>query len=158
MTEPLLVGSILMHADEAVAEWVRRQVPHLKNDEWASGFHALGVVRNGKFVGGVVYHEYRTFDIHLTAAFDRKSNWALPGTLRALATYPFETLGCVRLTAMAGRKNKRARKALEKIGFTFVGVAKRGLDGFEDAMLYELLKENCRWLHELQSINAAAVA
>jgi hypothetical protein len=107
----------------------------------------LGVVRRGKLVGGVVYHCYRGFDVQISAAFDQVG-WALPGTLRALCSYPFRELKVQRVSVLTGRKNKKARKLLCDLGFRFVGVAKRGLDGIQDAFIFELLKENCKWLKD----------
>jgi RimJ/RimL family protein N-acetyltransferase len=51
-----------------------------------------------------------------------------------------------RVTAVTGRKNKKARKALEVMGFVLEGNMERGLDGFENALIYGLLRENCRWI------------
>jgi RimJ/RimL family protein N-acetyltransferase len=145
-SRPVVVGSLLFGADELVGEMVKSRIPHMRTLQWGS-FQALGVVRHGQLVGGVVYHHYRGFDIQIAAAFDAKS-WALPGTLRALCAYPFVQLGVTRVTAITGKKNKKARRTLERIGFALEGVAKRGLDGVEDAMIFGLLKDNCKWLKD----------
>lgn len=144
MSGPQVVGSILIGADELVGELVRSRIPHMQDGAWGP-FKALGVVRNGKLVGGVVYHGYRVFDIQMSCAFDQVG-WALPRTVRALLAYPFVDLGVQRVSAFTGRKNKKARKLLLDLGFTLEGVAKLGLDGFEDAFAFALLKEQCRWL------------
>lgn len=143
---PLVVGSILIGADALVGEMVKSRIPHVRGQEWGP-CTALGVVRRGKLVGGVVYHGYRRFDIQISAAFD-DVGWALPGTLRALCAYPFLELKVQRVSVLTGRKNKKARKLLRDLGFRFVGVAKRGLDGIQDAFIFELLKENCKWLKD----------
>jgi hypothetical protein len=141
----MIVGSLLLGADELVGEMVKSRV-------------AIGVIRRGQLVGGVVYHAYRTFDIQLSAAFDTVG-WALPGTVRALLAYPFNELGVSRVTAFTGRKNKKAKKLLTDLGFTLEGVAKRGLDGIEDAFAYGLLREDCRWLkHGKETADASRAA
>ncbi len=143
---PIVIGSILLGADALVGEMVKSRIPHMRGQ--ASGpYAALGVVRRGKLVGGVVYHCYRGFDVQISGAFDRVG-WALPGTLRALCAYPFLELKVQRVSVLTGRKNKEARKLLCDLGFRFVGVAKRGLDGVEDAFIFEILKENCKWLKD----------
>jgi RimJ/RimL family protein N-acetyltransferase len=144
--EPMIVGSILINADTLVGETVKSRIPHMHGQEWGP-YTALGVVRRGKLVGGVVYHGYRGFDVQISGAFD-EIGWALPGTLRALSAYPFLDLKVRRVSVLTGRKNKRARKLLCDLGFRFVGVAKRGLDGREDACIFEMLKENCKWLKD----------
>lgn len=143
-SSPALVGSLLLGADEMVTEMVRARIPHVRE----TGFGpctAIGIVRRGYLVGGVVFHDYRKHDVQISASFDRVG-WALPGTLRALCEYPFGQLKVKRVTAIVGKKNKKARKALDDIGFTLEGVVKRGLDGYEDAMILGLLRENCKWL------------
>ena len=125
---------------------VKSRIPHMRGQEWGP-CTTLGVVRRGKLVGGVVYHCYRGFDVQISAAFDQ-IGWALPGTLRALCAYPFLELKVQRVSVLTGRKNKKARKLLCDLGFKFVGVARRGLDGNEDAFIFELLKENCKWLKD----------
>lgn len=142
----IIVGSILIGADELVGEFVRARILHMRNLSWGD-YTTLGVVRRGKLVGGVVYYAWRGFDIQIAAAFDQ-TNWALPGTLRALCAYPFNDLGCQRVTAVTSRKNKIARAMLSKAGFRFEGVIRRGLDGVADGFVYGLLKRECKLLKD----------
>jgi RimJ/RimL family protein N-acetyltransferase len=65
-----------------------------------------------------------------------------------LFDYPFNQLGCRRMTAMVGRRNKRSRKICEGLGFKLEGVHLKGLDGEQDVFSYGLLKEHCRWIKE----------
>lgn len=139
-----LVGQLLVGADETVSEMVRERIPHLR--ELGFGPHtAMGIVHQGALVGGVVFNNYRGFDVHFTVVMERAAPVGR-ATIRALFEYAFDKLGVKRITSITGRKNKRARKALAFLGFREVGVAHRGLDGFEDAFIYEVLKENCKWL------------
>ena len=138
-----LVGSVLLGADEEVAAWVAQRVPEFEPQKYV----ALGVVRGDRFVGGAVFHNFRKHDIEVVVAFD-DPRWALPGTLRALFAYPFVTLGCVRLTALIARKNKRSRRLTEGLGFRLEGVARRAFDGRQDAMIYGMLRDECKFLRE----------
>jgi hypothetical protein len=146
ISRPIIVGSILIGADALVGEMVKARIPHMRGQDWGP-YTALGVVRRGKLVGGVVYHCHRGFDVQIGAAFDQVG-WALPGTLRALCVYPFLEMKVQRVSVLTGRKNRKARKLLCDLGFKFVGVARRGLDGVEDAFIFEILKENCKWLKD----------
>ena len=153
-----MVGSILLGADELVSEMVAARIPHMRGKTFGA-CTALGVVRGGYLLGGVVYHNYTGHDIQASLAFDRPG-WALPGTLRALFGYPFNDLKVSRMTAIIGRKNKRSRKLCEGLGFKLEGVHAKGLDGFQDAMTFGLLKENCRWIKDRThgQINAGRAA
>jgi RimJ/RimL family protein N-acetyltransferase len=139
-----IVGQLLIGADEAVSEIVRQRIPHLR--ELGFGPHtAFGIVHKADFVGGVVFNNYRGFDVHFTVVMEKAAPVGRD-TIRALFEYAFGQLGVKRITSITGRKNKKARKALATLGFREIGVAHRGLDGFEDAFIYEMLKENCKWL------------
>lgn len=135
-------GSLLVGADAAIAEMVRQRIPHLRQDGFGP-CTAFGILHKGVLVGGVVFNNYRKFDIYFTAALDGPVS---RDAIRKLFGYAFNQLGVKRITSITGRKNKKARKALGILGFREVGVAHRGLDGFEDAFLFELLKDNCKWL------------
>ena len=153
-SSPVIVGSLLIGADEMVAEMVRQHTPVSHVREFGFGpCVAFGIVRSGRLIGGVVFNNYRGHDIHVSVAFNGRGR-VLPGDVRALCDYPFGQLGCKRVTAITGKKNKRARKILERIGFTLEGVARRGLDGFEDAMIFGLLRENCKWLKSNDDISS----
>jgi hypothetical protein len=143
---PQVVGSILIGADDLVIELVRSRIPEMAGKQFAHP-RALGVVRRGQLVGGVVYHEFRGFDIQLSAAFDT-ADWCLPGTLRALWAHPFLTLGCVRATMIVGRKNRRARKLLMGMGMREEGLVRKGLDGVQDAVVYGMLRDECKWIKD----------
>lgn len=143
-SEPVVVGSILIGADDVVGEMVKSRIPHMRGGDWGY-FTSLGVILNNELVGGVIYHEYRKFDMQMSCAFDR-IGWARRGVLRALFSYPFNDLGVRRVTAITGRKNKKAKKLLTDLGFSLEGVARKGLDGVEDAFCFSMLREECKWL------------
>jgi hypothetical protein len=123
---------------------VKSRIPHMQGESWGP-FVALGVVRRGTLLGGFIYNEYRKHDIQLSAAFDRPG-WALPGTLRALFSYPFNELGVARISAVTSIKNKKARKALVDIGFSLEGKHPKAISGLEDAVSYGMLRSDCKWI------------
>jgi hypothetical protein len=137
-----LVGSVLFGADDAVVRFVQARIRGL---EIGPHRHALGVVRGGALAAGIVFHNWRRTDVEIVAAADSPA-WAYPATLRTLFFYPFVTLGCVRVTAIVGRRNRRSRAFVAGLGFRLEGVIRRGLDGRQDAFVYGLLREECRFL------------
>jgi RimJ/RimL family protein N-acetyltransferase len=144
VSSPLIVGSILIGADEMVAAWVSARLPE------AGGFEkykALGVVRGGKIVGGVVYHHYIGHDIRASVAYEN-NGLASSGVVRALFAYPFLDLKCARISVKVSRNNKKSRKLIEGLGFKLEGVHPKGMDGINDAFSYGMLKEHCRWIKE----------
>jgi len=57
-------------------------------------FTALGLERDGALVGGVIFNQFEGADVHVSAA---GSCWTR-GFLRAVGTYVFDQLGCLRMT------------------------------------------------------------
>lgn len=107
---------------------------------------AIGVQENGILFCGVVYNEYREPEgdvrMHIAAT---NPKWCLPGRIRAFFDYPFNQLGCQRVTAVVSEHNGAARKLDEYLGFVHEGTIRRGFPDGSDAILYGMLKEECRW-------------
>ncbi len=137
---------LVFNDDFAVGEWVARRIPHIGSAREWGGFRAIGVALNDKPIAGAVYNNSRGFDMEISFAAD-SPRWANRGTIRGILAYPFIQCGCTRLTATIAKRNKRARRLVEGLGFKQEGCLQRGLDGRQDAILYGLQRENCRWIH-----------
>jgi RimJ/RimL family protein N-acetyltransferase len=139
-----LVGSVLYEADDVVKALVKSRLPGMEGKDFGPCV-CLGVVRRGVLVGGIVYHNYHGFSIEVSMAFDRP-DWAMPSVIRQFFSYPFIQLDVVRMTAIIGKKNKRMRRLAEGLGFKYEGTARKGFDGKQDAILYGMLKQDCKWI------------
>lgn len=144
-------GSVLYDADEDVADFVSERIPHMQGARFTPPYYAIGVVRDAKLVGGVVFHNARyslagkMIDIEMGAAFEA-SDWCRPSTLRRLFEFPFVTLDCPRMTTITARKNRPARLIDEGLGFKLEGVHPEAIDGKQDAVSYGMLRKNCLWI------------
>lgn len=130
---------------ELVGEFVANHIPHIGRASKFGQHIVLGFVHGSELVAGVVYNNYKGFDVDgniasITPVWSSKETW------RLIFSVPFEELKCQRMTVVTGKGNKRARDLIERLGFVMEGVAKRGLDGYEDAVRYGMLKADCRWL------------
>lgn len=72
----------------------------------------------------------------------------LPGQFRDLAEVLFGRLKLKRLTALIAKKDKRARRAVERIGFELEGVKRLGIGGMLDETIYGMTFDRCRWLKD----------
>jgi len=108
---------------------------------------SIGIVHKGDIVGAVVFNEYRHPNIQITFV-TTSPRWASPGAVKTVLSYPFNRLGCKRITAITNAKNQPARAFLCRVGFREEGVHPDALpDG--DAVTYGLLrKDAARWLLE----------
>ena len=93
---------------------------------------------------GVIACEFKTwFEAHFNAAV------ADPGFIRAkLLNTVFSTLfsQAVRITALIDPDNERAIKNARQLGFVYEGYIRRGVEGRRDALLFGMLRHDCRFL------------
>ena len=140
-----LFGDVLFYADREVAEWVASRITDMKAP--FQNYVALGVVRNGHFAGGIVYHDNVGHDIMASAAF-ATLRWWKPETVKTLFAYPFITNGNARITIKTGKDNIRSRRMIERLGFKLEGVHPLAIDGKADAVTYGMVRDDCDWLKD----------
>ena len=110
---------------------------------------ACGVILDDELIAGVVYSDYRPLKqgASMQASIASVSpRWATRKVLRSLFAYPFTQMEVSRLWAYTARKNKKARDLLDRLGFKYEGMARRGYDGRQDAATFGMLPHECRWL------------
>lgn len=136
---------------EMVGAYVMDKIPGL---QLTPGMYQAFMVVNDQsdFVAGVIFTNYRTsadkaIDIEISCASETSAAWR-PGVCRAVFKYVFEELGCVRCTSITRKSNTKARGFLEGLGFQLEGNIRLGYDGRKDALVYGLLRSECRFLTE----------
>lgn len=131
---------ILSGADDYVTAWVQQRIP------WASYERctAIGVMDDDRVIAGVVYSNFRGCDIEMSAAAD-DPRWMSPTRLAFFFGYPFQQLEVLRVTAVTEKRNKRARKLVERLGFVLEGTHPKAIDG-RTACTYGMLREKCKWI------------
>ena len=144
--DPIAGGRAIL-ADYRMLGWVAARIPHLgAGYQWTLA-HALGVVKDGRILAGMVVHDYnpnyRNCQISM-AADDPK--WATRSTIAALLAYPFGQLQVNRITTVIASRNTRAIRFNLGIGF---GQEGRSPDGFgdDDALIFGLLRASApNWM------------
>lgn len=127
-----------------VAQWVAEQIGHVEN----FGPHlAVGVRDDSGPLAGVVYHSISDRDVQVSMA-SLSPRWARKEIIKYLFRVGFEHLGKSRMTAITPKRNKKARKLLQGLGFREEGCAEKFFDDSRngDAMLYGMTKRNCKWI------------
>lgn len=135
---------IVYGADEFVSRWVSSKFPGHR------GFGpctAIGITRQDRMIAGLVWHDYRPQygSIQMSIASEPKSRWCSRLVMEAFFHYPFVQLGCKSVFICVRRKAKKTRKFVEKVGFKFSGLLRRGF-GTEDMVIYDMLQNECRWI------------
>ena len=135
-------------AENVVVPWVAERIPMPPEDFGSCA--ALGITLDGKSLAcGVVYSEFRTAkhgnSMQATIASDQPG-WASKRTLGEMFAYPFIQMGCSRLWVMVSKRNKRARRLAERLGFKYEGTGRKAWDGRIDAHVLSMLPHECQWI------------
>lgn len=126
-------------------EMVAAYITEKTGAQFTPGMYQAMMVLNDKddFVAGVVFTNFRNIDVEISCAGETPAAWR-PGVRKAIFSYVFVQLGCVRCTSITLKGNRRARAFLEGLGFQLEGNVRLGYDGRRDALIYGLLRSECR--------------
>lgn len=97
----------------------------------------------GRVAAGLACEFKTWFDVSFSAAIDDPdaiTRRLLKGIFTALFTK------ARRITALVDPENHHAEDVVNRLGFTYEGFVRRGLDGDHDALLYGMLPEECIFL------------
>lgn len=135
----MVVGRILLYADDLVAQWVADQM----GLEIVPPYTAIGVIGgNGLLTGAMIFNGLNEGNVEVSIYAPKAVS---RGVLRVASSYIFQTLGCNRVTARTRASSLRVRRFIERVGFQQEGVLRAYYSDGEDAILYGLLKHENRW-------------
>jgi hypothetical protein len=98
---------------------------------------------------GVLACEFKTwFDVHFTCAIVDQG-FMSARLLRVIFTALFSK--AVRVTALVSPGNERAIKQMRRLGFVYEGFLRKGVEGHRDALIFGMLREDCRFLPGVQA-------
>lgn len=140
--------------DKKIGEWVARHLPASEDIKSAADFGkyvSMGYVRDGKPIVGVVYNAYRELrhgnDIRVTIVATSRL-WATKEIISTLISYPFQKAGCMRITAIIREGNDASVQLARRLGFRKEGVIRKAYNGKANALVFGMLKSECKWLTE----------
>ncbi len=135
---------MLFMQDELVKNFVCSQIHGLEIQDGM--YCAIGITLDDKLIAGAVYSEYRP-PVDIRESFASISpKWANKYTLRQLFGFPFIHLGVRRMSSIVGSDNIASVDLTERLGFKREGVCRASMDNGSDAIIYGMLKEECRWI------------
>ncbi len=132
---------IVWNQRERVADWVGERV----GGGWGEWYQAIGLEDDGRLIAGIVYNFMTAADIVMHIATEPNARWLTSEFAHAVFGYPFNQLGKRRVSVYARSKDESTRKLVEALGFEHEGRVRHAYPD-DDAELYGLLKEHCRYL------------
>ena len=144
---------MLFNHSREVGEWVRERVPNVP--DWGP-FEALGIVDGTRIVAGVVYNHFAEANIEMSVAAEEGVRWLSRDALFGFFYYPFVTLKCRRVTSTikSSPEQKSVRKFCQHVGFKYEGVVREFYRDGRDAVIYGMLRRECRWLDHQERLAA----
>jgi RimJ/RimL family protein N-acetyltransferase len=126
-----------------VVQFVNALIPG--NDKYPLDTGNIGLLRDGKLVGGVLFTRYTGTDICMHVA-GNAPGWVTLEFIRAAFRVPFIQLGCRRCSGLVRTDNLAAQRFDEKLGFKREGVLRKADDDGCDLIIYGMLREECKWI------------
>jgi len=139
-----MVGNVVFGSDMEVADWVASHIPEFKVDENST---ALGVIRDGELIAGVIYERYNGVHVEVSIA-TADPRWAKRSTLKTLFGYPFNQLRCKAITVLVPSSNMESLNLATKLGFRPEAFIKYSAHDGSALVVLKMFKEDCHWIEE----------
>lgn len=136
------MGHLITSEHDRVSAWVAERIGCVP---WV-GATTLGWERDGSLVGGFVIDRYQAHGCASMHAAGEGANWVTRPFLFAIFDYVFNQLDLKVLINTVGSGNVKSVRATRHLGFTEFARFPLAWDGEQDLILFELRRENCRWL------------
>jgi RimJ/RimL family protein N-acetyltransferase len=107
----------------------------------------LSVRRAGKVIASVGFTEFMRDSVEMLCAALPGENWLHRGLIRESFRYAFVTARKPRVWSRVKSTNKAALAMNDGLGFVREGI-QRCHFGSDDAVLFGMLRNECRWLHK----------
>jgi|SRR5215472_13936322 len=132
---------MFVYDNDLLAQWIGFQLGR----QFHPPYQCIGVVRGEDLVAAALFNNYDHPNIEITFV-TTSPRWASRQAVARILGYPFIELGCRRITAVTGKKNRRTRDFLGRLGFAEEGYH-RELFERDDGVSYGLLKRDAeKWL------------
>lgn len=117
----------------------------------SSAMKCLGLERDGKLVAGVLYDGWNGVNMWMHSAITkgaylgREFPWYV-------FHYPFNEVGCQRLTGLVEVSNHDAVRFNQRLGFKAEALLRGAASDGGDSVIMVMTRENCRWLRRAPSM------
>lgn len=131
----------------ALAHFVaqRQELPFPMWGEHTSIGLLRGEGEHQRIAAAVIYNHFEAANVFMHIGAEEGCRWLNPQFIRVCFEYPFEQLQKNRVTALIAKRNKRAVKFVQKLGFSYEGCMPRHYAD-DDMLIYGMLREKCPYL------------
>src|SRR5688572_71989 len=105
---------------------------------------AVGFTFDGRLVGGCTYEQFNGANVYLRFSLT-DARFINRATAWATFSYPFDQLGCKRVTALVDSDNLRSLAFVKRLGFAYEATLQDAAPN-GDQIVFRMLKSECRWI------------
>lgn len=113
-----------------------------------AGMKGLGLEVDGELVAGVLYEGFTGHNVWMHVAAVPGRRWMTRKYLRYCFEYPFNEMGCKRVSGWVEASNADARRFDEHLGFVPEAVLTGAAHDGGDVILYVMWRSQCRFISE----------
>lgn len=138
------MGRRIVSDPERVHGFVTRFFPLCRSE----GMQGIGLERDGNLVAGVVFEKYTGpgGNIFAHVAAEPGARWLTREYLHYCFHYPFNELGCARVSGWLDADNLAAIRFDLHLGFVVEAFIRQGGTNGRDAYLMRMTRETCRYV------------
>lgn len=129
---------------KGVVEWVAAKTNEFGNFGTDVG---IGWLKDRQIVAGVAYANWNGPNVECHIASDGSKKWLSRQFLWAIFDYPFNQLGCNRITACVGEQNSQSRNFVVRLGLTLETTLEAAHPS-GDLYIYRMWKKDCAWISQ----------
>lgn len=134
--------SLVFDRNDEIATWIGLRL----DERFSRPYTTIGLERDGKIIAGWLFNHYTGRNIEVSVASDGAIT---RGFIYAATDYVFMQLGCVRASCHVSVKNEKSLRFTRWFGWEQEGIRKNWYEDGSDAIVFGMLKENCKWLAPL---------
>lgn len=138
-----MMATVNAEQDDEVFELLNERIT--PNCAHRSSTVALSVRRAGRVIAAVGFTEFRYDSVEMLCAARPGEPWLHRGLIRESFRYAFITAGKPRVWSRVKKTNKAALALNDGLGFVREGIQRQHF-GSDDAVLFGMLRSECRWL------------
>lgn len=135
---------IIPDSNGAIKDWVCAGLN--ENTDWCGENYTCGFVRDGKLIGGLIYHDYRLDTDVWWTIFSTDKRWCTKRVLHYIFSIAFGALQCRRISLIVSAHNQTCLNFVRKLGFKEEGRLRAYRDDGSDGIIFGMLKSECRYL------------
>jgi RimJ/RimL family protein N-acetyltransferase len=125
-------------------QWMQSRIGY--SHPFPDGFTAISLLDDMQFLAVVLYTNFNGVNIEMHVASDGSRRWLNRAFLHEAFRYPFEQLGCQRVSGCVAARNVDALNFDLALGFKQEGYMRRATEHGDDLIILGMMREDCRFL------------